>query len=465
MSLTYHLKHKDFKDSPVRRFLREAFRETRPPLADCREAMRESPLILGEGVSGGAYSQIGTAIDYRIRYHFAITPPSQFAASFEADTLLGSDCAAEFFEALNRTVHEIAPHRRRLTDDEEQTLARYCLILAALEAPYRAGARAWPPGCFGDVPPSNAADMLAAVPEDWAKDAAALAAAFAERYPSWHGADAVLNPTFAGSLDVGGADADFIADGCLWEIKTTKDRVRGTDLHQLLGYSLLDYDDEYAIDRVGVLLPRHNTRVSWPIGELIAVMSGSDDLELADLRERFRAVCEVGGRSRSGGAGNFIGLAGEGEQPYTRLVASSGERLEDERGLSTHDVLMFLKRLRGERVIYRGARDFMRWLDDLHYEEKVRLIETGEAWHRTHRNAGWYIRYAPGRLLTARLLRDPPTEGSVVAADLEVHDVGGYFNGTLAQALADWRLHNAVDSPEATARAVSDLMDRWWRAK
>ena len=32
--------------------------------------MRERTRILGEGVSGGAYSQIGTAIDYRIRYHF-----------------------------------------------------------------------------------------------------------------------------------------------------------------------------------------------------------------------------------------------------------------------------------------------------------------------------------------------------------------------------------------------------------
>ena len=321
MSLTSHL---DEKDSPVRRFIREAFPDTRPPLADCREAMRERTRILGEGVSGGAYSQIGTAIDYRIRYHFAITPPSEFAASFEADTLLGSDCAAEFFEALNRTVHEIAPHRRRLADDEEQTLARYCLILAALEAPYRAGAHAWPPGYFGDVPPSNAVDMLAAVPEDWAEDAAALGAAFAERYPSWHGADAVLNPEFAGAADVGGADGDFIADGCLWEIKTTKDRVKGKDLHQLLGYLLLDYDDEYGIDRVGVLLPRQNTRVSWPIGELMAAMSGRDDLDLSRLRRDFRAVCgrrrrRVNDLVQQVGHGSTSRREAELEKEYQRL--------------------------------------------------------------------------------------------------------------------------------------------------
>ena len=80
MSLTDHLRYKDFKDSPVRRFLHETFPKTRPPLAECREAMRERTLILGEGVSGGAYSQIGTAIDYRIRYHFAITDPRELVA-------------------------------------------------------------------------------------------------------------------------------------------------------------------------------------------------------------------------------------------------------------------------------------------------------------------------------------------------------------------------------------------------
>ena len=116
-------------------------------------------------------------------------------------------------------------------------------------------------------------------------DVAALARAFAEQYVGWRGADATLNPTFAGSADVGGADADFIAENCLWEIKTER-RPGRSWLDQLLGYTLLDYEDTYAIDRVGVLLPRLNAHVTWPIRELIARLSGNDGLELPYARFR-----------------------------------------------------------------------------------------------------------------------------------------------------------------------------------
>lgn len=125
------------------------------------------------------------------------------------------------------------------------------------------------------------------------EDAADLGPAFADRYSAWHGISATLNPKFAGSTDIGGADADLITDGCLWEIKTTKQRGAQREwLRQLLGYVLLDYEDEHAIDRVGLLLQRQGTRFSWPVNELIAELSGRDDLDLTTLRVRFRRVCE-----------------------------------------------------------------------------------------------------------------------------------------------------------------------------
>ena len=131
------------------------------------------------------------------------------------------------------------------------------------------------------------------MPDDWVDDAAELGAAFSKRHAAWRGSDAVLNPKFDGSTDIGGADGDFIIDGCLWDIKTIIGQgARSIDLYQILGYALLDYGDAYSIERVGLLFSRHGTHFSWPINELIAQASGRDDLELPDLRQEFRTICE-----------------------------------------------------------------------------------------------------------------------------------------------------------------------------
>ena len=314
MSLTSELRR---RESPVRAFLRETFPHTRGPLAACREALRATLVSdLSGGANPGAYGQVGTAMDYRIRYHFAITPGREFvafpgallvirpgevelppalldkAALIDEDSTLTHGCVSGFFGLLDFAVDLFAPHQRRPDDNEERALARLCLVLAAFEAAFR-NPYAWPPPYIGDARPDSAQELLALVPDDWVEDAAALGAAFAERYPEWHGAGAVLNPNFAGSIDIGGADADLITGGCLWEIKTTKSRgAQGEWLRQLLGYVLLDYEDEHAIERVGLLLPRQGTRFSWPVSELIAELSGRDDLEPPRLRERFRGVCE-----------------------------------------------------------------------------------------------------------------------------------------------------------------------------
>ena len=289
MSLTSELRR---RESPVRRFLHETFPHTRRPLAACREALRV-PLVadLPAGAHRGAYSQVGMAMDYRIRYHFALTPGREFvafpgallvirpgevelpevlearAALFDEDSTLTRACVSRFFEALDLTVEVIAPHQRRPDAKEERALARLCLVLAAFEAAFR-NPYAWPPPYLGDTRPDAAPELLALVPDDWVEDVATLGSEFTDRYSAWRGALATLNPQFAGSIDIGGADADLISDGCLWEIKTTKQRgAQGEWLRQLLGYVLLDYEDEHAIDRVGLLLPRQGTRFDWPLSE------------------------------------------------------------------------------------------------------------------------------------------------------------------------------------------------------
>ena len=320
MSLTSELTR---RDSPAKRFFRETFPNTRETLAQVRSALRDNELIhrLNPGAPPHAYAQIGAAIDYRIRYSFAPTPAPYLVAwrgawaiadalprdvpSFVLDVLRGlqemipedtprvsGPVIAEFFNGLDRLVTLSAPHQRMLGLDEERALARYCLMLAAFEAVRRAVAwPAWPPPFLRDEPPASATDLLSAVPDDWVEDLTALSTAFAERYPEWRGAAATLNPTFAGSIDIGGADADFILDGCLWEIKTTKVNVgQSAYIYQLLGYALLDYDNEFGIARGGLLFPRQDTAVQWPLPELIETLSGRRDLDLRGLRQQFRAV-------------------------------------------------------------------------------------------------------------------------------------------------------------------------------
>lgn len=67
------------------------------------------------------------------------------------------------------------------------------------------------------------------------------------------------NPTFSGSVDVGGADADWIFGDTLYDCKSSWKRkpfVHGM-LQQVVCYTLLDYYDDLRIRNVGVYFPRH----------------------------------------------------------------------------------------------------------------------------------------------------------------------------------------------------------------
>ena len=196
-------------------------------------------------------------------------------------------CTLDFFDLLDRTVESISAHRRRPTDAEECRLARLCLMLAVFESVGRSG-RGWTPECLHGNDHENAESLLKAMPLAWVEDVAVLAATFRHRHADWQGMSATLNPVFAGAPDVGGADGDLIVDGCLWEIKTTIQRAQGTWLLQLLGYVLLDYDDDYAIGHVGLLFPRQGACIRWTLPELIHELSGRRDICMAGLRRELR---------------------------------------------------------------------------------------------------------------------------------------------------------------------------------
>jgi hypothetical protein len=135
-------------------------------------------------------------------------------------------------------------------------------------------------------------DVLALVCDEWVDDLCQLAGQFLQRCAPLLAQPVALNPTFAGSRDVGGADADLIVSGCLLEIKTTvQSAIDAQWIRQLIGYVLLDYEDSYGINAVGFYLPRHGVRRSWPLQECLDALTGDTAASLATLRSEFRAVC------------------------------------------------------------------------------------------------------------------------------------------------------------------------------
>ena len=112
-------------------------------------------------------------------------------------------------------------------------------------------------------------------------------------------APVVRAPVFAGSRAVGGADADLILGRSLLEVKAVRAAdLSKRDLQQVVTYSLLDWDDQYAHDEVVMLATRHGVLVGWPLEELVASASrGAYDLRGAPAHLK-DAIALSGPRAR-----------------------------------------------------------------------------------------------------------------------------------------------------------------------
>jgi hypothetical protein len=93
----------------------------------------------------------------------------------------------------------------------------------------------------------------------------------------------LLNPTFGeASREVGGADADFILDGCIVDIKTTKYATFNREqFNQLIGYYTLhdiggiDGNRDINITNMGIYFSRFGELVTFPVAPLIGKEYGS----------------------------------------------------------------------------------------------------------------------------------------------------------------------------------------------
>jgi hypothetical protein len=236
-------------------------------------------------VPGADPGMVGTAFDYRLRFHFAPCRIRDLVAWQGAALLEGLDPSTEtplarFFSNLAALVSRLSPAGLRLAADEERLLDAYCVVLAQLESVYRTHG-GWVPDLLAaqtNTAGPEEEPLLRLAPEAVVDDVVNLSRSASDAMSPLipFVANGSLpyhpNPVFAGSSAIGGADADFIVATTIFELKTARTldaaAVRNA-LLQLLGYSLLDYDDEYEIRRVGIYFARHGWVKAWPIWELI----------------------------------------------------------------------------------------------------------------------------------------------------------------------------------------------------
>jgi hypothetical protein len=273
---------------------------------------------------------LGTAIDYRIRYAFEVTPYQRLVAwqgammlttkAWESDEDIPLDwkhlpsgsplpvnesgfpveaaigpypyrLIQSFFNGLDTILQTLQPVGRHLEPEAEQMLDRYCIILSYFEQVFRSDA--YLQGSLMQPRVKRSVEELLALPQQaWLDDLAALFNLFYEHYHHLLSRPRVLNPTFPGSGDVGGADADMVVDGCLIDIKTTiSPQIKADYLYQLAGYLLLDYNDALHINSVGIYLARQGIVFAWPAAEFLQKLTG-EDVSLAKLRQEFQVLCQ-----------------------------------------------------------------------------------------------------------------------------------------------------------------------------
>lgn len=307
MSLTGHLEN---RGSAVSRFMAAELPGVKDMQAAYRSMLHSGGAVVRpappEGVRA-AWGTLGHAIEHRLRYAFAdvaeLSPAvrsGMLGAAGRSDSAAGSavgrtagDLRALVAELVASDRPADRGHGLLLGPDREELLQRVCYVLGWFEEVYRTG-RLWPGTPLGDAGPGlNVRQLLAAVPGYAVADIGAQACLAAERLAGLRAASQPDQVTpwasFAGSGDVGGADADLLVGDLLLEIKSrAAQALRREDIYQLVGYVLLDYPDDHQIGRVGWYLTRHGYLVTWTVTECLTFLGAQHPI--ADLRQRLAST-------------------------------------------------------------------------------------------------------------------------------------------------------------------------------
>ncbi|MBO0801520.1 MAG: ATP-dependent helicase [Nocardiopsaceae bacterium] len=303
-----------YPEAPVSAFLMENLPGTWRVVRDYQKRIGNLPHpVQPSDVRYPAWAALGHAIDFRLRLSLGRPPGNSvtrgIAAVGATGPLRGAPPAAargalhECGAALMARVEEYLAAPGGIGDDY---LARLCFVAAFYEDVYRTGeVRRY--SMLASATPATTLDELVAavpgyVPEDIGRQMEISDEAFA-RFRSLPSRAVACGPEFAGSRDIGGADADFILGGLLLDCKATiMPRKLGADeVRQLAGYLLLDYSDEYGIREVGLYLSRQGAVISWEVPGFLAMLGATASLPV--LRQKLRWF--LGSRGRPGSLSEF----------------------------------------------------------------------------------------------------------------------------------------------------------------
>jgi hypothetical protein len=288
-----------YPSSPVSRFLAEHLPGTRQVVQDYQQRIGGLPRsVQPQDVRYLDWSALGHAIDFRLRLSLgcplggSVTAgiatvgsgtPLRGAPSPAARAALHA-CGTDLITQVNRSF--AAPGS--LPDDY---LARLCFVAAFYEDIYRTGEVRRHSMLASATAGTTLDRLVAAIPgyvaEDIAQQMELSDGPFAPFRALPPGA-VTCGPEFAGSRDIGGADADFILDGLLVDCKATiTPRLLGAaEVSQLVGYLLLDYPNEHGIREVGLYLSRQGAIISWTVPQFLDLLGAS--AKLPTLRQQLR---------------------------------------------------------------------------------------------------------------------------------------------------------------------------------
>jgi hypothetical protein len=291
--------------SPVRQFLDSQFtaglRGVQRRYRDAAPALA----VLGSPPSQANPGTTGTAADWLLRFLVYPAPHLDLAIAGAAR------CSAVGIQIPRHALNDIlnplglsvpprpaetacvftGPHPG--TTIEPAVLNRICWVLALFTEAYRGGpgkAALGPLGQFRGRA-ASAAQLLGMASEAALHQLtqfrqvyeATLLPALVPRGGRW-----AIGPTFKGS-ELLHADADLIAAGLLLEVKTSAKRpsLGVADLFQVIGYTLLDFDDQFSIDTVSIFNARYAYLAAWSLGSLLDELAGRP-VSLAATRAQFR---------------------------------------------------------------------------------------------------------------------------------------------------------------------------------